>query len=267
MSYSIGSEVNGSYFHDDFNITTRIQDFVNVSYEVIGTGISNSTNSTGYDNDYNWTSLINTTGLSDGLYTIRYTAKDSVNNIANESLQFYVDRHAWFNSSNPISNYSWIEDSNLTNAFNLSDHFVNTSGVTYTTTGNSRISVFISNHSVTFVPDDDWYGVEYVTFYASDPYGVVQSSNNITLTVTDDYCNPPSSGTWNVNQTQVAQCRSGDQDLLNKLSNITVVENSTLNITNMRINSPIYFFDNSTGYSRNNVFTKTVYLKENSTLT
>lgn len=408
ITLDIGGVVNNSYFHKNFNITTRIQDFVNASYGVVGTSLSNSTNSTGYGNDYNWTSLINVTGLNDGLYTIEYNATDSVNNFATASLNFYVDKHAWFNSTNPIANYTWLEDTNLTDVIDLDNHFAEVDdNVSYSFSGNENITVLILKkkelqlsswnnsaqpgsgdvviefsdtsvtlknanatfyqnvsvspstkysivaehkanntsgfeyelsieeynstgdlvgfyskefsaseswkeinftfttgadvskikidlnqkylasdmvtlsqwrniklyeiyghpHLVSLISNRNWNGIEYVTFYANDSYGVSQPSNTVKLEVTDDYCNPPTSGTWVVNQSQIAQCRHVDQDILNEISNVTVIGNSTINMTDLEMNVPIYFTDNSIGYSMNNIFHKTIYLKDNSSLT
>ncbi len=406
ITADILGEVNGSYFREGFNVTTNIQDYTNVTYTVTNTNVSGTNTSVGYGNDVNWTTYVNVSGLEDGEYLLNYIAKDSVDNTVNSSVNFYVDNHAWFNQSNPIGNYTLVEEKTFSNALDLDEYFLNltTEDVEYTYSGNENISIeipvreevllsdwensgesgsgyvvmqfsdtnvilmnangtfyqnvtansstkymltgehksnntndfvysvifscyndgeFIGSeqyefnstaswkglsfnyttlpqankikielsqkydsfnqstnsqwrnfnlykyydhgHMVSFTPNDNWVGVEYVTFYANDSFGVIQPSNTIKLNVTEDYCNPPSSGPWVLNQTQTAQCSKADQSLLNNLDYLNITDQTVMNMSSLVLNIPIRFKDNSTGYARNSILHDTLYLTDNST--
>lgn len=88
-----------------------------------------------------------------------------------------------------IPNQKWMQDTTLV-AFNLDydrqGYFDDPDGdpLTYRVDPNSNIQITIdSNHLVTFVPKAGYYGIEYVYFYATDPYNLSATSNRVKLEV------------------------------------------------------------------------------------
>ncbi len=83
-----------------------------------------------------------------------------------------------------ISGQSWDEDMQKADAIKLSDYFydVDSEYLAYTVSGNSNIIVTITDDLVSFSQPEDWSGVEYVKFTASDGALSVQS-NSIRLNV------------------------------------------------------------------------------------
>lgn len=92
-----------------------------------------------------------------------------------------------------IPNQTWAKNTNLTNAFDLDDYFIDNETLTYNSSSISNILVVIdtTTNSVSFYPDYGFEGTKTVFFTANDGYDSTQS-NNITLNVTSD-SSPP---TW-----------------------------------------------------------------------
>ncbi|MBD3310189.1 tandem-95 repeat protein [Candidatus Woesearchaeota archaeon] len=91
-----------------------------------------------------------------------------------------------FNSSNPILSITWYEDTVYDN-LTLLDHFYDIDGndLFFYHTSISDISIGINQTSseVTFTPDQDWYGVRYIRFNATDLELWSGYSNEVTLQV------------------------------------------------------------------------------------
>ena len=85
-----------------------------------------------------------------------------------------------------IPNLEWKQNNEKENAFDLDDYFYDPDGnqLVYSFIGLKNISVKINftDNTVSFTPDSDWHGTEYIIFVADDGNLLVYS-NNITLTV------------------------------------------------------------------------------------
>ena len=84
--------------------------------------------------------------------------------------------------SGTIPDQSLGEDSNLTNAFNLSKYFSNANY--YTVSGNNHIAVGIIGGNVSLYPEDDWNGTESITFTGTENVSSVSSSLSTSISVT-----------------------------------------------------------------------------------
>ena len=64
---------------------------------------------------------------------------------------------------------------------------MNSDNPNITFVGNSSISISIdeATNIVTLFPNSNWYGTEYIVFYANDTFNALVASNNITLTVSN----------------------------------------------------------------------------------
>jgi len=93
-----------------------------------------------------------------------------------------------------IPNFSWRENEDLNNAFDLDDYFTSPDGLTltYTVAGNSQITVDINptTHQVSFSQPQAWFGLERVTFTATDTDHNTKESNEVALQV-EGVDNPP----------------------------------------------------------------------------
>jgi hypothetical protein len=74
-----------------------------------------------------------------------------------------------------LPDVSFDEDAVLKNAFNLGDYFYDIDGdALYYTNGTKFISAIINDDdTVDFYAPENWYGFEYITFRATDPYGAL----------------------------------------------------------------------------------------------
>ncbi|MFQ6061217.1 MAG: hypothetical protein ACE5KV_08020, partial [Thermoplasmata archaeon] len=85
----------------------------------------------------------------------------------------------------PLTDVVFYEDTNVTDAFNISAHFWDRDGdLLIYSYGNQSVIVDIDNETgnVSFFSVEDWFGSEKVTFRATDPYGGIAESW-ITVTV------------------------------------------------------------------------------------
>lgn len=91
--------------------------------------------------------------------------------------------------SGEIPNFTWSEDTNKTNAFNLNDYFFDVDGdeLNYLFEGNDKIGIEInySTGMVSFYPEKDFYGVEEVYFVGFDFEPTIAESNKFILEVID----------------------------------------------------------------------------------
>ncbi len=86
--------------------------------------------------------------------------------------------------SQNIPNQTWEEDVTLT-GLNLTSYFSDYENDTlnFSATYGDNVTITISNFTVTFVPDTDFYGISWVIFTANDSLGTA-TSNNVTLNIT-----------------------------------------------------------------------------------
>jgi flagellar basal body-associated protein FliL len=87
--------------------------------------------------------------------------------------------------SGHIRSQEWSQDTSWS-PFDLDAYFSDQDGddLRYTSFGTTRIQVSIDeNNEVTFIPDYHWYGTEFVTFVAWDPYNLTAYSNVVRLRV------------------------------------------------------------------------------------
>ena len=86
--------------------------------------------------------------------------------------------------TNPLPDVTLDQGSSLINAFDLDQHFRDPDlDVLYYASGNTHIRIDIQlNHTVDFHAPNDWSGVEYVTFRATDSKGA-RVESTITVTV------------------------------------------------------------------------------------
>jgi len=86
--------------------------------------------------------------------------------------------------TNPLPDVTLDQGSSLINAFDLDQHFRDPDlDVLYYAFGNTRVRIDIQlNHTVDFHAPNDWFGVEYVTFRATDSKGA-RVEYTITVTV------------------------------------------------------------------------------------
>ena len=151
-------------------------------------GLSYFDNTTFFDVDVN-TGFIDWPTPIGGNHSIRITVRDDsgcYNNEASVVFKLNVHPNTPPNLTQPIPDQTWAEDTSLLNAINLSEHFSDPDGhpLTYAVAGNVNITVIINQTTsmVSFTQPANWYGTEYVVFYAYD-YEDNASSNTVTLTV------------------------------------------------------------------------------------
>lgn len=228
------SAVEGTYVNFSIKyVDVDLGDVNNVSWFQDGTLVANTMNWTASFPNFcdsggkNVTVVVND---SDGATAYVYW-NVTVNN---------SDRGPTFNGT--IINFTWAEESNLSNVINLSTYF-NDSDVmecgdseTWRVFGNSTIIVNInlSSKNVSFFVPGHWYGVERIYFNYTQN-GNSTKSNNITLNVTNipDYPNITrvSNQSAFANALFALYISAHDNDNDNNLGiteNLTFVDNSTL---------------------------------------
>ncbi|MFC1801549.1 Ig-like domain-containing protein, partial [Nanoarchaeota archaeon] len=96
-----------------------------------------------------------------------------------------MNRPPVLNATNQIPNITWPEDT-INDSLYLNQHFydLDSDNLTYSNTSIQNITVQINQTTtqVTFTPDNNFTGVRYITFYASDLFNTT-ASNNVTLNV------------------------------------------------------------------------------------
>jgi len=148
-----------------------------------------------------------------------------------------------FNSSNPIQNLKWPEDT-INQSIILTEHFYDIDGdnLNFTASNTENISIYIENITgkVNITPDANWSGIAYVVFTAIDSEGLTVTSNNITLNITPVNDAPEFTGTipqwkWpedivnnSLNLTQYFSDIDGDS----LKYNFTFAENITISANN-----------------------------------
>lgn len=110
---------------------------------------------------------VNATAASEGTFSVSYSAP-VVNNAPN--------------FTGTILNQSFAEDSSLSNAFDLDSYFADASAMTYSASGNSSITITISDGQVSFSSTGNISVNETIYFTASDGT-LTNRSNNILVTV------------------------------------------------------------------------------------
>jgi subtilisin family serine protease len=122
-----------------------------------------------------------------GVYRVVFVASDGSLNASSNNITVTitsVNDAPVFHGT--ISGKTWNRGGNLMSAIELGDHFsdVDNRTLVYSSNGTTNIQVFIDPvlHNVSFMPLDNWTGVEYVQFRASDGR-LNATSNSIKLTV------------------------------------------------------------------------------------
>ena len=127
-----------------------------------------------------------------------------------------------------------------------------------------NLSLYVEGFWVDFIPNLNFNGTEMIRFYAGDGFNKTYS-NYVNLTLREDYCNYENSGgSWVVNQSQTALCYG--QNNLSSLSNITIIDDSIINITNNIVASDIYFKNQALGNLKNSKFEGIIELNDDSTV-
>ncbi len=179
ITTDVHENVSDEYFQDSFNLTTEIRDFQTASYNMKNDEVlqENTTKYDGsYNYSYNWTKEMNITDLEDDRYEVLYYANDTVGNDIVESLHFYVNRHAWFNSSNPIDNQSWTENNVHEDAIDLGDHFVNTVNVSAEFRHSDPDNITVLMDEGEYMELSGWHSKGSGTIYeGEDPWFVVDA--------------------------------------------------------------------------------------------
>jgi hypothetical protein len=183
-------------------IVSYVPNITNVSVIENSSILFNLTNVTDEDGDTLWyiwyLDGVNQSGNQSWLYRPNLTAAGNYN-VTAVVLDPYsaTDSKFWnltvnntnrvpvFNRS--IQNITWLEDTNLTENITLDEYFYDLDGddINYTVMGNVNITIVINQttSNVSFYPDTDFYGVEYIVFVANDSYNSTYS-NNVTLNIT-----------------------------------------------------------------------------------
>jgi hypothetical protein len=114
-------------------------------------------------------------GLSGQTFTVRITVSDGLAEAFQDINITVLDNWAPEVAS-PIPDIVFFEDTNYTDAFMIGDHFLDPDGdeLTYTSLS-TNVIVFINESTlmVKFNSTKDWFGVEYVTFRATDTLGAI----------------------------------------------------------------------------------------------
>ena len=84
-----------------------------------------------------------------------------------------------YNGSMGLPHQRFLEDTNLSNAFNISTFFSDVEGspLTFSAVGNASVRVNITRGNVSLLPARDFAGKEYIAFTASDGENTTQGSN------------------------------------------------------------------------------------------
>jgi hypothetical protein len=116
-----------------------------------------------------------------------------------------------------IPNQTWAFNTNLTDAFNLEDFFVDNDPLNYSASVVANITIIINEttHLVSFYPDKNFAGIRTVVFTATDGE-YYTNSNSVTLNVTPDNNPPkwfsPSKQPSSVHQNSIVTLRTRWQD-------------------------------------------------------
>ncbi len=120
-----------------------------------------------------------------GIYNVTWRANDTLNNSNKVVTNFTILNRAP-EQNGTVPNLTWSEDTNIT--LNLSAFFTDADGDNLTflnTSGPSLTTIFINESGlVTFEPPADFNGTDSVVFTVSDGFGGSNTTNNITLNVT-----------------------------------------------------------------------------------
>lgn len=112
-------------------------------------------------------------GLSGQTFAVRITVSDGLEEAFQDINITVLDNWAPEVAS-PIPDIIFFEDQGLSDAFMIGDHFLDPDGdeLTYTSLStNVIVSIDNSTLVVDFDSVEDWFGVEYVTFRATDTFG------------------------------------------------------------------------------------------------
>jgi len=127
--------------------------------------------------------------LLDGIFCIGLDVTDSTSTTTREVCNVTIDNINDFPVLvQQIPNVTYIIGTNLTDAFDLDDYFIdpNEDPLSYTVAGNVNITIMINpvSHNVSFSQAADFTGKEYVVFTAHDNISGTRDSNLVTVFVT-----------------------------------------------------------------------------------
>ncbi|UCE74580.1 MAG: DUF2341 domain-containing protein [Methanomassiliicoccales archaeon] len=119
-----------------------------------------------------------------------------------------------------LPDVSFDEDASLTNAFCLSDYFIDVdSDILYYTNGTKFINITINDDlTVDFTAPKNWYGSEIVTFRATDPFGALAEDKILVVVV-------PVNDAPTISPIPRQEKREGDQWILDLSQYIFDVDN------------------------------------------
>jgi hypothetical protein len=148
-----------------FNISATDPENNLLSYEWLVNGVTASTN-----NEYTH----NTDFESEGQYNITVKVSDSEFTVSNEWTLTVTNVNRAPTLISPIPNTEFNEDSNQ--FLSLNNYFSDPDGdeLTYEAVGNNQINILIDNNdeTVTFTPQNNWFGQETITITAEDESGL-----------------------------------------------------------------------------------------------
>jgi len=181
--------------YNNYNVTLNatIKDVNGVSSAWIASNWNGSwvnyTNSTIIINNVgsNYTFILGNGNLSNQeIIYWRYYANDTLNNIAEGTLQSFTVENRAPNLTSSINNLTWAEDTIY--LFNISRNFTDADGNTLTwsvtTAQNITIAINQTTGNVSLTPNANFTGIVYVNFTATDGINTTKS-NEVILNVTN----------------------------------------------------------------------------------
>lgn len=213
----------------------------------------------------NFTALANWSGSEN----IKFTVTDTSGLTDNDTILVTVspvNDPPSFNSSNPILNLKWPEDT-INESINLTGHFydIDSINLNFTASNTGNVSIYIQNITgkVNITPNANWSGTAYAVFTVIDSEGLTASSNNITLNITPVNDAPTFTGTipqWKWQEDTINSSLSLTQyfsdidgDILKynytSLTNITISINNNTGIVTLTPNGNFTGIRNTTFYA------------------
>lgn len=127
------------------------------------------------------------TGVVGDNYDVTVIVRSVDSDAASEGIYVNVTDNQAPSAHTTIPDMAWPEDI-VNNSYDLDDYFNDTENDTlsYTYSGNTNITISITDGALTLTPDANWNGSETITFTASDGIDSTDS-NTVTMNVTSVY--------------------------------------------------------------------------------